>query len=531
VISKPPIKQVARTAWAPGEDLSGPLQKVLIFAPTGNDGRMTAGFLTQHGWTTQVCTEMADLCAQAEQGCDMILLAEETLNAGSVHLLGEMLSRQPAWSDIPITIITSSGEASQDRLRRLASLGPSGNVGLLERPFRRGTLLSAVDVALRSRQRQYQIRNLLEEVKTNEARFRSMVDNIGQLAWMTDEKGKVVWLNRRWFEYTGVEEAAMLGWGWLTLCHPDHVAQVKEKMRECFALGANWEDTFPILNRRGDYHWFLTRAFPIRNDEGKVLRWFGTNTDITERKEAQATLEGLVQERTSQLTETNAQLETLVYSIAHDLRAPLRSMQAFAKMLLEDYAPQLDQTAENYAQRIVRSAETMDTLVLDLLAYGKVVRADIHLEAIDPEEAWQVAVSQHEQDIWDRKAIITTVPPFFPVLAHAATLSQILANLLGNALKFVDPKVVPVIRFSAKKIDDKVRLFVEDNGVGIAPEYHEKIFRVFERLENDGKGTGIGLSIVRKGIERMGGQVGLESGPDRAGALFWIELPGALPES
>jgi signal transduction histidine kinase len=325
------------------QSLSKPRQKVLLFAPTGNDGRMTANFLSEHGRIVEICAEMAELCEKADHGCDMILLAEETLNAGSITLLTGTLARQPAWSDIPITIITSSGEASQDRLRRLASLGSGGNVGLLERPFRRGTLLSVVDVALRSRQRQYQIRDLLEEVR-----------------------------------------------------------------------------------------------------------------------QSQTALEGLVKDRTSELTEANAQLETLVYSIAHDLRAPLRAMQAFAKMLLEDYAPKLDESAQYYAQRIVHSAETMDTLVLDLLAYGRMARTEIKLEKIDPETAWQVAISQHEQDILDQQAVVTSVPPFAPVLAHPATLSQVLANLLGNALKFVAPGTIPHVRFNARKTGSVVRLSVED---------------------------------------------------------------------
>jgi signal transduction histidine kinase len=386
-------------------------RNVLIFAPTGNDGRMTATFLAEHGRTAKVCTNMAEVCAYAEEW-DMILLAEETLDPGSIALLTAMLSRQPAWSDIPITIITSSGEVSQDRLRKLASLGSGGNVGLLERPFRRGTLLSAVDVALRSRQRQHQVRVLLEEIR-----------------------------------------------------------------------------------------------------------------------QAQVDLERLVKERTAQLTETNAQLETLVYSIAHDLRAPLRSMQAFGKMLLEDYSPQLDKDAQFYTQRIVHSAETMDTLVLDLLNYGRMARAEIKLESVSPEMAWQMAVSQYEQEISDKKAMVRALPPFHSVLAHSATLSQVFANLLGNALKFTTPGEVPHVLFSSTVANGRVRLHVMDNGIGIAPEYHEKVFQVFERLENNTEGTGIGLAIVRKGVERMGGKVGLESGGSRKGSLFWIELPESPPES
>lgn len=383
--------------------------EILIFAPTGNDGSLTATFLTQASKRVKICQDMHEVCIAAQHGCDMILLAEETLSSQSIKMLREMLATQPPWSDIPIAVITSGGEASPERLQILASLGVSANVGLLERPFRRGTLLSTVEVGLRARRRQHQVRQLL-----------------------------------------------------------------------------------------------------------------------TEKAEAQSELENIVQTRTSQLRETNAQLETLVYSIAHDLRAPLRSMQAFARILVDDYAPQLDEEAVRYAQRIAKSAETMDTLVLDLLAYGKAARADMELEPVDLEKAWQVAVDQYDHDIKALSATVDTVLPLPWVHANAPTLIQVLANILGNALKFVPEGVAPVINFRAEEAETRVRITIEDNGIGVPPEYHEKIFGVFERLQRDNiKGTGIGLAIVKKGMERMGGSAGLDSGPHRAGSLFWIELKKA----
>jgi len=380
--------------------------EILIFAPTGNDGPVTATFLEHLGHAVHICRDMTELCREIEKDCNLILLAEETLNLASVQILGEALARQPPWSDIPITVITSGGEASSERLRILTSMGTRANVGLLERPFRRGTLLSTVDVALRAKQRQHQIRDLLAE-----------------------------------------------------------------------------------------------------------------------RKETEARLEKTVKERTSQLTETNEQLETLVYSIAHDLRAPLRSMQAFAKILLEDYTPNLDETAEGYARRIVKSAETMDALVLDLLAYGKAARSEIELEPIDLEAAWQTALDLFESEIAELGATVTTIRPLPPVVANLTMLTQILANLLGNALKFVPLGRAPVVIFRATENKGMIRVTLEDNGVGVDPEYHEKIFRVFERLQKDRiEGTGIGLAIVRKGMERMGGRVGVESCPPNVGSRFWIEL-------
>jgi PAS domain S-box-containing protein len=280
---------------------------------------------------------------------------------------------------------------------------------------------------------------------------------------------------------------------------------------------------------------------PLKDAQGTIVGASKIARNISERKRHEAALEEAkehlskanvelekrVEERTTQLTEINGQLEAFVYSIAHDLRAPLRSMQAFSTMLLEDYAAGMDETAQNYARRIVRAAESMDTLVLDLLAYGRAARAEIVLEPVNVAEAWTSALAQHEHAIRGKNARIEVAPELPGVLAHEPTFIQVLANLLGNAIKFVPPGTTPHVRLSAESTGEKIRLLVADNGIGIPPQYQDRIFRVFERLNGkDYAGTGIGLSIVRKGIERMGGTVGVESAPG-TGSRFWVELPKA----
>ena len=169
----------------------------------------------------------------------------------------------------------------------------------------------------------------------------------------------------------------------------------------------------------------------------------------------------------------------------------------------------------------------LDALVLDLLAYAQVARAEMMLTAASVPTAWAAALAQNEQAIADTRARVEAALPLPNVRAHPATLGQVLANLLGNALKFVRPGVVPQVRLWAEERAEGVRLWIEDNGIGIAPEHQERVFRVFERLHaKEYSGTGIGLSIVRKGIERMGGRVGLESVPGK-GSRFWLELPTA----
>lgn len=128
------------------------------------------------------------------------------------------------------------------------------------------------------------------ELLEGETRFRTLADNISQFAWMADENGQIFWYNQRWFDYTGTTLDAMQGWGWRQVHHPDHVERVVEKISRCFATGETWEDIFPLRGRDGQYRWFLSRAIPVLDEQGKVLRWFGTNTDITDRQQTENAL-------------------------------------------------------------------------------------------------------------------------------------------------------------------------------------------------------------------------------------------------
>lgn len=200
-------------------------------------------------------------------------------------------------------------------------------------------------------------------------------------------------------------------------------------------------------------------------------------------------------------------------------------MIGYSQLLTEDYAVGLDDTAQHLLSRIQGSAEFMDKLLLDLLSYGRTARAEIPLERIEAGKAWQSAVFQCSQQIEQTRAQIETLGKLPVVCAHEATLGQVLANLLSNALKFVEPGVRPHVRFWSEDRGERARLWMEDNGIGIPPEQRERVFRVFERLHGARyAGTGVGLSIVRKGVERMGGVAGLESQPGK-GSRFWIELP------
>jgi len=212
--------------------------------------------------------------------------------------------------------------------------------------------------------------------------------------------------------------------------------------------------------------------------------------------------------------------------VSHDLRAPLRAMQGFSQALLEDYAPKLDAQGKEYARRMDDSARRMETLIQDLLEYSRLSRSEIKLEPVDLTSVVEYVLTQLEAEIKDKDVFIRVDASLPVVLGHSATLEQVVENLITNAIKFVPPEVKPHIHLWAEEGDTVVRLWVEDNGIGIASEHHERIFRIFEKLHGIDRypGTGIGLTIVKKGLEKMSGTVGVESVPEK-GSRFWIELP------
>src|SRR5215469_6123451 len=246
-------------------------------------------------------------------------------------------------------------------------------------------------------------------------------------------------------------------------------------------------------------------------------------------RESQRELESRVKSRTNELQERNEELESFAYSISHDLRAPLRAMDGFSQALLEEYGDKLDASGRQYAERVKAGARRMDLLIRDLLAYSKMTRSDIKVGPIELDRVVRNALDQVEGDARARSARVVVEDHMPRIIGHESTLTQVLMNLIANGIKFVPAGRTPEVRVRTEGRDGIVRLWIMDNGIGIPQEYHERIFRVFERLHRTDEypGTGIGLAIVRKGVERMGGRVGLESEPDR-GTSFWIDLPRAV---
>ncbi len=286
-------------------------------------------------------------------------------------------------------------------------------------------------------------------------------------------------------------------------------------------------------------HWIMEGSgAPIRDEEGRVVAGVAVTLDISERKRVENELrqahaqladranqlETLVERRTAKLRETIGELEAFSYSIAHDMRAPLRALQGFSHLLLTEYAGKLDQDGQRFLNRIANAADRMDKLIQDVLNYSRVVQSDFPLARVDVAQLLHGIIDTYPNFTPERVEIVIH-EPLPTVLGNEAMLTQVFSNLIGNAVKFVAPGTKPRVEIRAETKDTRVRLSVQDNGIGIAPGQHDKIFEIFQQVEK-GKGyegTGIGLAIVKKAIERMGGSVGVQSELGR-GSNFWIEL-------
>jgi signal transduction histidine kinase len=237
-------------------------------------------------------------------------------------------------------------------------------------------------------------------------------------------------------------------------------------------------------------------------------------------------LESTVRDRTSSLREAVGQMEEFSYTVSHDLRAPLRAIRGFADVLLHDAANKLTPECAYYLNRIIYNGVRMDKLISDVLIVSRLTRAEIKLEPVALERLAFDIIQQN--DALRPPLASVHVGPLPEVMGHEASLMQVLSNLLSNAVKFTRPGKKPEVRVFAERLGEEVRIWVCDNGIGIHPEHHQRVFHMFERVHPDGQfeGTGIGLAIVRKAVERMNGKVGVDS-DGKTGSNFWIQLPAA----
>lgn len=257
--------------------------------------------------------------------------------------------------------------------------------------------------------------------------------------------------------------------------------------------------------------------------------------ELEERRRVEGELQALngrleerVDQRTVELRHALHELEAYAHSIAHNLRAPLRGMSGMAELVREQELGRLSDDGRQNLDRIVEASRRMDELILGLLEYSRASREEFSPARVPLADAVREAVRQRREEIASKGASIEVHEPLPDILGHRESVVQVLSQLISNAVKFVAPNVTPSVHLRAEQLGPRVRVWVEDNGIGIDAQYHDRVFGVFERLhrQEDYPGTGIGLAIVRRCMERMGGRAAVDSEPGK-GSRFWIEAPAA----
>ncbi|HTJ55069.1 MAG TPA: PAS domain S-box protein [Nitrosospira sp.] len=528
---------------------------------------------------------------------------------------------------------------------------------VFERLERAEFLAIALDITIRRRAE--------AALRESETRFRTLANTIPQLAWIANTDGSRSWYNQRWYDYTGMTPEEVLGWGWQKLHDAEMLPKVIRKWTDAVAAGEAFDMEFPLRGADGSYRIFLTRAEPLRDTEGRIVQWFGTNTDVNEQRleekvrretekqlqvvmenmseglvvcdfsgklvyrnpaaikmhdfrgleqvelnirnfgqiyelatlegeilpfekwplnrilqgehlhdvelrvrrvdtdwtrifsycgsvsqyadgkglafltmkditdrkvaeealrDAKINLESKVEQRTAQLLAKSKELENFCYSVSHDLKAPLRGIDGYSRLLLESYHERLDEEGRSFLQNVRAATKHMTRLIEDLLAYSKLERRKLSTMSVELSSFVTNLLSQFRDSL--QNVHLTVKVDSYRVRADPDGLAIALRNLIDNAIKFSKYSAIQEVDIVARAEGDYCVISVCDNGIGFDMRFYDKIFEIFQRLHRaeDYPGTGIGLAMVHKAMERMGGRVWAESELG-AGAIFYLQLP------
>ncbi len=357
-----------------------------------------------------------------------------------------------------------------------------------------------------------------QALRDSEERFRMLADNMDQLAWTCDELGNVTWYNQRWLDYTGLTFEEMRDWGWKAVHHPDHVDRVVASVTHSRNSGEVWDDTFPLRGRDGEYRWFLSRAIPIRDADGNIVRWFGTNTDVTELRALQESLR-----------DADRRKDEFLATLAHELRNPLAPIRTGLELmrLIQDEPEAMEETRAT----MERQTQQLITLVDDLLDVSRITRGKLDLRKcrVSLSDVIQSAVEASRPFIDDAGHQLTVVPCDSQIHLDADPhrLAQVVSNLLNNASKYTPDG--GRIRLSCESSNGSVAISVEDNGIGIPADMRDCIFEMFAQIdrpmEKGYTGLGIGLTLVKRLVEMHGGSIDVHSEGAGQGSRFRVTLP------
>ncbi len=360
-------------------------------------------------------------------------------------------------------------------------------------------------------------------VKASEAKLSALADAVPEILFTATGEGTTDYVSKRFSDYSGIDPGQLLATGWLNVLHPEDRERTIATWSRCTQTGIEYEMTYRMRRSDGEYRWFQCRATPLRDTTGRISKWFGVCTDIDDHKR----LEDQLAERTDALVRTNEELQRFAFAASHDLQTPLRMMTSYCEQLLNRDGKVLDSEASECISHVLSGIDQMRRRVRDMLEYASASHDREIRTRTDLNAMLQLVLAQLQPWISETGATVT-FDPLPTVIANDSRILQVLQNLIGNAIKYraTEPLRVHV---SARLNGDEWLFSVSDNGLGFDMKYAERIFGVFQRLHSNDKieGTGIGLAIVKRIIERHQGRVWAESAPGK-GATFYFTLPARI---
>jgi PAS domain S-box-containing protein len=400
-------------------------------------------------------------------------------------------------------------------------------------------------------------RKAAQLLKESESRFRVLTNTIPQIVWVSSAEGHMEYMNDQWYRSTGqpISEAME---NRIEMMHPGDVQVMSEKWEKALRDGKSFVAEYRLKNRiSGNYRWFFCNIQPLRNDEGKILKWIGASTDIQHFKDVSVLLEQQVQERTleleklnrtlldkaEELRRSNEDLQQFAHVASHDLKEPLRKIKTYGSRLVEEYGDILPVKARSYLDKMESAATRMNSMIDGVLGYSMLGATEQVIETIDLNDLLKNILEDLEILIEEKQAIIQ-YKQLPEIEGSSILLYQLFYNLINNSLKFSVSGVQPRILISSSDYNvaqvknnnplkpgiQYQRISVADNGIGFEQAFAQKIFKTFTRLNAKDKyeGTGLGLSLCKKIVERHHGTIDAE-GKINEGAVFTIVLPQHQP--
>lgn len=377
-------------------------------------------------------------------------------------------------------------------------------------------------------------KRMADVISHREAQFRTLANTIPQLAWIADADGGRSWFNDRWYEYTGMTPEEMTGLGWIRAVESEQEAEaVLASQRAAFSMGRSWQGTVRLRGRNGEVRSFLSQAMPVRTADAAITQWFGTNTDITDRLNAERELEdALGRERVARADAEHAVevRDQILGFVAHDLRNPLQGITFAAQVLLD--LSHSEEQRRRQLELITRCARDIERLISDLLDVSNMEAGTfaVRREPTDVAAVLREVARAHGEQARTRGLVLTAevAPDLRPVSGDAQRLAQAMTNIVSNALKFTPGG--GSVRISATQSAEHLQLIVQDTGSGIAAENLPHIFDRFWQASRTRGGAGLGLAIVKGIVASHDGDISVESVPNK-GTTFCVQLPSMAAQS